>query len=153
MAQANEQSQPVFLVREAVEDDFEAILDLCQVFWTYTVFPEEFERDHTLNMVRMASDHGLLAVLDPIVGFAAGIKSHLLGSTQAMMGTELAWWVDPLHRGNGGRLLEFMEGLAKREGVKYWNMMSMESSMPEAVGQMYEKMGYRHIETTYMKEL
>lgn len=146
------------MIREAEVRDFPAILDLSREFWTHTMFSEPFEAEHTQKMVEMAYDHELLAVLevdDHIVGFVAGISSFLLGSTQAKCGTELAWWVKPAHRGgrNGIALLNFIEQLAARNGIKYWTMVSMESSMPEQVGKMYEKMGYARSETSYTKVL
>jgi len=143
------------MIRNATTEDFEAILDMSAEFWLQTQFSEPFERDHTLNMVQMAHDHGLLAVvdIDGPVGFCAGVKSYTLGSTQAMTATELAWWLNPECRGgkNGVALLQFMEKLVQEQGIKYWTMVSMQSSMPEVVGKMYERMGYVHSETCYTK--
>jgi len=145
-----------FMIRTATEQDFEQILDMSARFWLETQFDEPFERDHTLNMVNMAFDHGLLAVVEiegRCVGFCAAIKSFILGSTKAMCATELAWFVYPEHRGgkNGVALLQFMEGLVKEQGIKYWTMITMVSSMPEQVGRMYEKLGYVRSETCYTK--
>ena len=144
------------MIREARQDDFDSILDLCGEFWTHTVFDEEFEPEHCVQMIQLAYDHGLLAVLEIdglVVGFVAGVKSFLLGSNKAMYGTELAWWVKPEYRGgrNGINLLKFIEELAKSQGVKYWCMISMQSSMPDKVNRMYEKMGYSLSEMTYLK--
>jgi GNAT superfamily N-acetyltransferase len=144
------------MIRRAEIEDFDQILTMCAEFWTHTQFSEPFERSHTLSMVKMAYDSGLLAVVDVsgnVVGFCAGIKSFLLGSTKAVTGTELAWWITPDHRGSGTgvRLLRFMERLAKGEGIKYWNMVSMQTSMPGEVNKMYEKMGYTLQESVYTK--
>lgn len=144
------------MIRAATERDFEQILEMSAKFWIETQFTEPFEPDHTLKMVEMAYDHGLLAVVDIdglCVGFCAGVKSFILGSTKAMCATELAWWLNPEYRGgkNGVALLQFMEGLVKEQGIKYWTMVSMESSMPEQVGRMYEKLGYVRSETCYTK--
>jgi len=144
------------MIRTATPDDFDQILDMASRFWLETQFTEPFERDHTVNMVQMAYDHGLLAVVEiegQCVGFCAGIKSFILGSTKALCATELAWWLNHEHRSgkNGVALLLFMEGLVKEQGIKYWTMVSMQSSMPEVVGRMYEKLGYVHSETCYTK--
>jgi len=146
------------MIRVAILDDFEEILDLCEDFWEHTQFEEPFERSHTVNMVDMSYDHGLLAVLEidgKVEGFAAGIKAPLMGNSSVLAGTELAWWVNPEKRsgGNGIKLLKFIEDLAKTQNVKYWNMVSMQSSMPDQVNRMYEKMGYKLEETTYTKVL
>lgn len=144
------------MIRPATPDDFDAILDMSAEFWLHTQFTEPFERDHTLKMVEMAYDHGLLAVVDIdrlLVGFCAGVKSYILGSTKALGATELAWWLNPDHRGgkNGVALLLFMEELVKEQGIKYWTMITMQSSMPEEVGRMYERLGYVRSETSYTK--
>ncbi len=146
------------MIRKATEEDFDDILLLSAEFWLHTQFSEPFDAEHTRNMVQLAYDNQLLAVLEidsAIVGFCAGVCAPLMASPHAVAGTELAWWVDPNHRGgkNGIALLQFMEQLAKDAGVKYWTMVTMESSMPEIVGRMYEKMGYRKSETSYTKVL
>lgn len=144
------------MIRKATPQDFNAILDLSQEFWKYTLFDEEFDRDHTLLMVKQSFDYGLLAALEidlEVVGFVSGIKSFLLGSPAALMGVELAWWVTPDHRGgkNGIKLLKFIETLAREQGIKYWTMVSMESSMPEQINGLYEKLGYKKSETGFTK--
>jgi len=144
------------MIRKAGEQDFSQILDMSALFWLDTQFEEPFERDHTANMVQMAHDHGLLAVVEidnQCVGFCAGIKSPILGNSQTWCATELAWYVYPEHRKgkNGIALLQFMEGLVKEQGIKYWTMITMQTSMPEEVGRMYQRMGYRHSETCYTK--
>ena len=89
------------MIRKANESDFPEILRMSANFWLNTQFDEPFEHEHTLKMVEMAFEHGLLAVVEingEAVGFCAGIKSFIIGSTKAMCATELAWWIDPEHR-------------------------------------------------------
>lgn len=143
-------------IRKATEEDFDEILNMASRFWGETQFSEEFEKDHTIHMVRLSLDHDLLVVAEiesNLVGFCAGVKSYILGSTKAMCATETAYWINPEHRAgkNGIALLLFMEKLVKEQGIKYWTMVSMQSSMPEVVGRMYEKLGYVHSETCYTK--
>ena len=144
-------------IRIAEMDDLETILDMCDRFWQETMYTEKFDRDHAALMVAMAFDHQLLAVIDidGPVGFVAGIKSHLLGSTDALTGTELAWWVNPDHRKgrHGINLMLFIEDLAREQGIKYWNMVSMESSSPEVANKIYQHLGYNKSETSYTKVL
>jgi GNAT superfamily N-acetyltransferase len=144
------------MIRDATKEDFDQILDCCEEFWAYTRYKEPFCREHTRMYVQMAYDHGLLAVVDIdeiIVGFVAGVKSALMGNPDVLTGTELAWWISPGHRKNmhAIKLLKFIEGKAQEAGIKYWNMVSMQSSMPEEVNALYEKMGYEHSETSYTK--
>jgi len=143
------------LIREAEIQDFEAILDMCETFWKHTQFDEPFERDHTRKMVQMSYDHGLLLVADNdgIEGFIAAVAAPLLGSSSAIAATELAWWVNPEKRGNmsGVKLLTSLERLCIKRNVKYLNLAYMQSSMPEQVRSMYERMGYKLQETLYTK--
>jgi len=146
------------MIRDAAESDFESVLDMCEEFWKHTSYSEPFERDHTAKMLDMAFDHGLLMVLDidrEVVGFIAGIKSPLLASTQALIATELAWWVDPMYRGNGVgfKLMKSIEDKARNIGVKYWNMASMRSSNDKHANRIYERAGYKLNETVYQKVL
>lgn len=144
------------MIRLAEEKDFDDILRLSEAFWQDTQFTESFEPDHTLKMVKFSHDQNFLSVVEhenEIIGFAAGIYAPLLGNSKVLAGTEIAWWVDENHRGgkHGIMLLKFMENQARTLGVKYWNMVAMESSMPEVIKGMYERMGYTHQESTYTK--
>jgi ribosomal protein S18 acetylase RimI-like enzyme len=143
------------MIRLATEEDFEAILDMSAEFWLHTQFEEPFERVHTLSMVELAHSQGLLAVVDVDgpVGFCAAVKAYTMGSSQAWAATELAFWLNPECRGgkHGVALLQFMEKLVQEQKIKYWTMVAMESSMPEVIGKMYEKMGYVRSETSYTK--
>ena len=145
------------MIREATEEDFPRILDMCESFWKETQFNVPFDRVHTELMVDMALDHGLLAVLDVdgVVGFIAGIKGPLLANPDYLAGTELAWWVDPEHRKSkkGVDLMVFIEELARKQNIKYWNMVSMESSNPEVANKIYDRLGYHKSETSWTREL
>lgn len=146
------------MIRNATERDFDSILNLSADFWQHTQFDEPFDREHTRGYVQMAFDHQLLAVVDiagQVVGFCAAVKSPLLGTPAALMATELAWYLDPGHRGgkNGVALLLHMEQLAKSQGVKYWNVAYMEHSMPATVQRLYERLGYTQQEVSYTKRL
>jgi ribosomal protein S18 acetylase RimI-like enzyme len=144
-------------VRKATPEDFDAILDMCAEFWKHTQFREPFERDHTIKMVQLCYDFGLLAVAedDEICGFVAAVKSPLLASTAAFMATELAWYVKPQKRGNiyGIQLIKLLESLCIEQEVAYLNLAFMETSMPVKVKKLYESLGYTLQETAYTKVL
>lgn len=145
------------MIRDAKETDFGAILDMCEQFWQHTSYSEPFEREHVLKMVELAFNQDLLIVLDVegVQGFIAGVSSPLLGSSQSMAGTELAWWVNPVYRGGGAgfKLMRAMEYKARRNGIKYWNMASMASSNDKHANDIYERAGYKLNETLYQKVL
>ena len=146
------------MVRAGQESDFDKLVAMSETFWANTMYDEDFCPDTCHRMLSLCLVQGLLSVVEidgEPVGFACGIKGALLGNSQVSSGTELAWWVEPEHRGgrNGIALLKHLEGLARDAGIKYWNMIFMDSSMPEAVEGIYKKMGYRKSETVYTRVL
>jgi GNAT superfamily N-acetyltransferase len=66
---------------------------------------------------------------------------------------EIFWFVTASHRGGtlGIRLLLAFEKWAKEQGAAHVCMVKMENSMPEAVDKIYQRLGYRKLETTYIK--
>lgn len=146
------------MIRCAKESDFDQILAMSEKFWSKTEFNEPFEPEHTENYVKMAHDQGILAVIDinsRLVGFAAGIKSPLMGNSRVFSGIELALWVDPEHQnsGLGSQLVDFIEELARKAGIKYWCMVSLQSSDPDKTNAFYVKKRYHLTEMTFMKQL
>lgn len=145
------------MIREANPDDFDAILDMCEVFWGHTGHKEPFDRDHVRKMVEFSHGQGLLLVADDdgIQGFIGAVKAFLLGSTAEKTATEWAWWVNPEKRGKmyGVGLVSALERLCIEQEVKYLNLAFMQSSMPEKVKDLYDKLGYSLEETVYTKVL
>lgn len=150
------------MIRAGVESDLPEIVRMCGDFWLETVYSKEYQIEHDPETTRAFADlcmaHGLMAVLEvdgKVCGFACGLKSFLLGNAGVCTGSEVAWWVDPEHRQgkNGVSLLVKLEDMAKSEGVIFWSMMFMRSSMPEAIEGIYKKMGYFENEIAYTKRI
>lgn len=66
---------------------------------------------------------------------------------------ESFWYVDEKHRGQGLKLLLKAEKEARSMGAKRFMMMYLENSMPEKVKNVYERLNFRKIQTSYYKEL
>lgn len=146
------------LIRSGTEADFESIIDMASNFWERTIYNEDFCEDTVQGMLSVCLDQELLSVVENdgvLVGFACAFKGGLLGNSAIATGTELAWWVEPDHRGgkNGISLLKHLEDLAAKAGIKYWNMAFMCSCMPDIVEDIYKKMGYVKSEVIYTKVL
>lgn len=146
------------MIRAGTRDDLLAIVEMAEEFWQHTAFDEPCDPATVWAMAENCIASDMMAVLDiggEVVGFACGVVGPLLGNSAVLTGTELAWWVSPAHRSgrNGIALLKKIEQLARVQGVKYWNMVYMESSMPEEVRGIYERLGYRRAETVYTREL
>jgi len=146
------------MIRRGCESDLNQVVELAREFWKHTIYDDAFCEDTVYVMANISLGQNLLSILEinsNVVGFACGIKGTLLANCEVLTGTELAWWVSPEHRQgrNGIGLMRHLEGLAKSSGIKYWNMMFMESSMPDAIEAIYKKMGYKKSEVAYTKVL
>lgn len=62
---------------------------------------------------------------------------------------EVVWWVDPEARGCGMRLLSAAEKWAKENGAEAMQMVAP----TEKVGHLYERLGYKPVETSYQRSL
>lgn len=146
------------MVRDGTVEDLPAVVDMAREFWTHTRYDEEFDADYVEFMSSTALEHGLLAILEidgAIEGFVAGLKMPLLANASVLSGTEIAWWVNPSARKgrNGIALMQHIEKMAKAQGVKYWNMIVMESCQPEVGAAIYKSLGYEKSETSYTRIL
>ncbi len=146
------------MIRAGTEEDYDDIVRMAREFWSHTIYDETFCEDSVKGMSKVCMDQGLFAVLEikgVVAGFACGIKGGLLANVNVVTGTEVAWWIDPDYRKghHGAALLRGLEKMAKDEGVKYWSMVFMESSMPQTVEKIYNIMGYNKSETSCTKVL
>lgn len=146
------------MVRNGNTGDLDAVVRMAEEFWRHTRYDVPFDPVHVRVMAALALDHGLLAILEldgQIEGFTAGVKGPLLGNASVLSGSEIAWWVNPDARKgrNGIALMQHIEKMARDQGVRYWNMIVMESCMPEVGAAIYERLGYEKSETSYTRVL
>lgn len=146
------------MIRLGTKKDIPAIIDMARDFWVNTDFDDVFDPDQVAGMAEACIGQGLMVVLEvdgSVCGFCCGVMGPMLACGSSYMGSEMAWWVNPEHRRGGGGvgLLEAIEKQAKKMGCKYWNMVFMESSMPETVKGIYKEMGYKKTETSHTKRL
>lgn len=70
-----------------------------------------------------------------------------------LIACESFWYVLQNHRGQGARLLFAYERWARERGAKRIAMVHLELLQPGILGPLYERLGYRKIETNYLKDL
>lgn len=146
------------MVRNGTFQDIQTIIVMAREFWAHTGYEDVYDSASVGKMARTCINYGLMSVLEiegRVCGFACGLPSQLLANHSVMTGTEVAWWVNPENRSgrNGISLLRHLEKQAKEKGIKYWNMIFMESSMPEQVEKIYQSLGYTKAEVTYTRKL
>lgn len=80
---------------------------------------------------------------------------HRAPASKTLRASELAWYVQPEHRGGtlGIRLIKEFEAWAKSKGAKSLIMASFETSPTKEVGQMLARMGFRQLETYHCLNL
>ena len=147
------------MIRDCKAKDVDTLIAMSEEFWQHTIYrKEKFDAESCKAMIEQTMTHELCLVLEidgKVEGFICGVKGYLLANFDIMNGTELAWWVNEDYRKSGGglKLLRSIEKRAKKLGVKYWNMLYMQSSMPSSIKSIYESTGYRKSESFYTKVL
>ena len=146
------------MIRHATKDDYLVIEEMAKSFFELAYFGVPYKAGSALFYMDMALEQNLLLVAElngEVVGFAGGLLFPLIGNNDYMNGSEMAWWVEPEYRGGrlGIQLMQALEKAAKEAGCTFWHMVFMETSMPEEVEKIYQKMGYKNRETSYGKRL
>lgn len=119
-------------------------LDVCEADWRAAI--------------AMVIEHGrvFVAQIDGvIVGMLMAVCTPSWFAPKTLVATELAWWMDPEHRGGMSaiRLVKAFEQWAKQSGASVASMCELVIEGQPPVGEMIERMGYAPSERTYMKEI
>lgn len=113
-------------------------------------FQASWERFYDLDM-------GVIIGLwegDVYVGGIGGILAPN-PNTGDLTAVECFWYVMPEHRGarKGIRLIEAFEAWAKSKGASQIIMVFVNGRKDSQLDRLYERMGFRVLETNYVKEL
>lgn len=144
-------------IRNANLEDVPRIIELAKQFHAVSGYECLELDDDTMQRLAFTSiEQSLCPVAEvngEIVGFLLGLQFPALMNANVMVGTEIAWWVEPEHRNKpiGVRLLKYVEQQAKSKGLKYWSMMCLEQLNADGLESIYERMGYKKAERTYMR--
>lgn len=86
------------------------------------------------------------------VGFILGhLAPHYFNPTLFVL-SELAWWVDPAHRGSRAGLLLLNAFIAEGERSAHWISFSLEAQSP-VNERTLAKRGFRKYETAFLREV
>jgi GNAT superfamily N-acetyltransferase len=96
-------------------------------------------------------DDDKLALVCPGKGMLLAMTLPFLWGTKRTA-TEMAWWVEPSERskGVGKALIEEFQNWAKEKGCVAITLTSLEDNNVE---KLYDKLGYKLCEQTYIKDL
>lgn len=154
-------------IREATLDDIPRIVELARHFLQATPYgalldarPEVITQTATL----LVEGHGVILVVDMDVGQGDGARQEVVGFlalyvgphpfSGAIVGDELAWWMEPAHRRGrtGYYLLRAGEAWARQHAVSVLKVVSPAASAP-GLGTLYERLGYVLVESVYQKTI
>ena len=150
-----------------MEEDIDIITLMGRHFYNYSAFKDyglNFDFDSFRDFVRNVYDMTLkdtavilVAVDNPtasVVGSIGGILvPWMLDQSQVIM-AELWWWMEPDHRGGTGiKLVKTLEKEAQELGAQFMSMVTLGNRREDTLQQLYERMGYRHLEQYHLKGL
>lgn len=122
--------------------------------WDEIAYSEDDCLTSLTRFLETGSFVGLVADDGHIVGMIAGLISPVYFNYSHISGEELFWYVaDDAPQMTGIKLLKAMESEARAHGCRSWQMKSLARLGGERMVQLYERMGYRRSESSFLKEL
>ena len=145
-------------VRNATLADLPAIVSMSAKFYAttdYTAF-SDFCPDTVAGLATTLIEHGvmLVAEAEEVVGMAGLFVAPFMFNHARKGAYEVVWWVEPEAQGAGAgkALLAAIEPACRAKGCHAIQMVHLATS-PAQAGALYERMGYRHTESSYTKVL
>lgn len=144
-------------VRKATEADVPQIVDMAAKFYATTSYSEwaDYCPESVEAIALTMMQTGVMLVAEEgetLVGMVGLVITPFLFNTAHKAAYEVVWWVDPeaQGRGAGKALLAAIEPAC--EGCSAIQMVHLHNSPPQAAA-IYERMGFRHTESSFTKTL
>jgi GNAT superfamily N-acetyltransferase len=141
------------MIRPAVTSDIPRLVEMGQRFRAESSY-NEYLSDNPEKMAELGTTliahNGILVSQrnDKLVGML-GIVLHSHFISGERMAGEVFWWVEPEYRGEGIKLVSETEKRARMAGAKHIQMVAPN----DQVGNVYRRMGYQFVESTFQKAL
>ena len=145
------------MIRAGTYDDIKRCIEMSHKFYLQTEYCKHIPmcEDSCEAHLITSIDQGLLSVYEAggeVHGFVMALAYPCMMNSAFKVGAELAWWVEPEHRGGAGiKLLKHLEDSARKAGIKVLSMMLLEAVEPEKVARIYNACGYTQAERTFLK--
>lgn len=148
------------MIRRLHAWEIEDVTTIAEAFYAEANMGGAFNKVHFEESLQRASAIGALYLGgrfsgDVLVGVLAGSAHPNLMSGE-LVAQELFWYVLPEHRGgmDGIRMLRDFETWAADAGAKHIFMAHFHSQQTgESVAALYERLGYKPVETHHLKSL
>ena len=144
------------MIRLAILEDIPNLLRMGELFFNDSGYGEitSFNKNDTEVTLKSLIDLGTLLTdgKSSMIGF---LVFPLFMNQKTLMSQELFWWVDEDKRGTriGIDLLKQAEKISKENGATVMNMLSLNDLNGEKVNKLYERLGYKRKEQSYMRVL
>lgn len=143
------------MIRRATLEDTDRLIEMGRRFVSETTYSTLVSADpqRVAGLVFDLLDNPSAVVLvsgsdATLTGMIAAIAyEHPFSGEQTAF--EIVWWVDPEARGQGVRLLRAAEEWARERGAKRMQMVAPNGR----VGELYARLGYAAVETSYQRSL
>jgi hypothetical protein len=149
-----------FVIRAAEPSDLVALVEMGAAFFKETGHESRglvFDPLSFLQTMQLLGDHGMILVVERngrTVGMGAIDAATAFWNRSIVLAREAFWYLQPDHRvGQGGRLLQALEDLARSKGAVFFDGVAEEGPRAEALGRLYRAAGYQRAEVTYRKNL
>jgi GNAT superfamily N-acetyltransferase len=144
------------MIRAYQDKDLKSVLLMARKFYSSSGYESviPFDDNSASQMIEASSAQGMCFVAESngeLVGFVLGMAFPSMVNKYHLVGAEMAWWVDPDHRGVGVNLLSAIENAARENGVKIWSMVALEALNPDVAEAIYLRRGYEKTERTYSR--
>lgn len=146
-------------VRQATERDVADIVRMSRAFYATTTYRDyaDFNEESVTALTKaLVADHVMLVaeIEGAVVGMVGLFVVPFLFNGDHRMAHEVVWYVDPDAQGAGAgkALLAAIEPACKANGATGIFMIHLSNSPPQAA-EIYQRMGYSHSETVYVRTI
>jgi predicted N-acetyltransferase YhbS len=146
------------VVRDAVEYDLPALVRFGKHFAKAAPYGGAADETAVVTQLRRCLADRLAFIAEvggQVVGGIVGISTALWYAPQVRLASELAWWVEPQHRGGSAalRLLRAFEDRARSTGHQRCAMMMIVALGGDTLDKLYKRLGYNLVEQSYLKDI
>lgn len=145
------------MIRPATSADVPRIVEMSRLFYASTSYAEwaDFNEETVANLATsLLNDHVMLVaeVDGKVYGMVGLFVAPHMFNVDVKAAYEVVWWVEPESQGAGvGKaLLQAIEPACREKGAVAIQMVHLSSS-PPAAALIYERMGFRHTESSYTR--
>lgn len=135
-------------VRRATQDDVGAVVRFGSDFHAYSPWKSiPFDPDATSEFVTKLINGGVVFMSD--TGMIGGLLNPLYFNPAHVVAVELFWWATK----NGRELMSAFEDWAQENGAHSIQFSALGDDRAERMAQLFDRAGYRKVETGYYREV